>query len=169
MKSLQTFAVIIPSLLHVQEATDNFSSILHKVGWVISANRLDFAANGDSIDYYCTVLHGVHKSTASIVHPLSVITPPHTRSKPISDFIHKDYNSETYSVSFARQYLHQYSDDKLIAVDPMPSPPPRSLYFSRRMYDLIPVDSAGAPTLGCGVYNCNHLFPPLAPTEDGTW
>ncbi|KAL7504453.1 hypothetical protein ACHAXN_002097, partial [Cyclotella atomus] len=150
-KSLQAFMIIIPSVLHVEEVSDRFGTSLHRDGWVLTANRLDFANCGDSIDDYCTAITGVRKSTASVVEPIAVISPPTAWPNPIASYIYDKYNDQCYSLSFAREYIEQYSARTIL------------------IYDLVPTDEVGSPTVGCGVFDTNHLFPPIAISTGGTF
>lgn len=161
--------ILIPSTLHIKEASSKFTSWLQRSGWIMSQHHVAFASFGDSVDDYCTAIFGVHQCTNSVVTPMSIIEPPPIRSKPVANYIHDAYHNQSYSISFARRYIEQYSDDSLVAVDPMPTPSHATNQHSKRLYDLVPTASVGLPTLGCGVYDTGHLFPPSVSSTDGTF
>ena len=166
-RGLQTFAFLIPSIFDFDAVTSRFCTTVETDGWVIHTQSIDFAAFGDSIDDYCGVILGVHRSTAPTVAPICLHTPPVRRSKPIKDFIHTAFNESNYAVSFTRQLIDQYSpDDALIAVDVPASPPPRTRYHSVRKYNLLPRLDPSKHTVGAGVFDVDHLFPPVSVGSD---
>ena len=163
MRGLQLFVMLIPSLFHIEEASDKFLTTLRRHGWIINEQDIDFTNVGDSIDDRCQALLGVHCTAQSTVPPLTVLTPPVTEGcKPINEFIHKPFNDMTYVISFSRSSINQHSDSDLTAIDPIPAPPLRSQYMAKRLYDIIPKNDIGASTVGAGVYDTSHLFPPLS-------
>ena len=57
-------------------------------------------------------------------------------------------------------------DDNLVAVDPAAAPLPSSRYYATHLYDLLPSQHEHDTTIGAGVFDTNHLFPPLSPHND---
>ena len=166
-KGLQIFVFFIPSIFDPSSVSSKFCSTVEADGWILHTQCVDFAVFGDSIDDYCGIILGVHRSTSATVPPLTLLTPPVRRCQPISDFVHEEFNTSSFSVSFSRPFISQYSpDDHLIATDPLPSPARRTSYFSKRKYNLLPRDDPSKHSIGAGVYDVNHLFPPLCEVSD---
>jgi hypothetical protein len=167
VKGLQVFAILIPSVFQAEEVSDAFCSILTKDGWILHTNEVDYPSFGDSIDDRCSVILGVHQSAQANAQPITLITPPSSVPKPIADFILEQFNDTCYAVSFSKSSIEQYPSGTLRAVDPLPTPLPRSNHFSSRLYDLVPSnDIITHTTIGTGVYDTAHLLPPLAKAND---
>jgi hypothetical protein len=165
-KGLQTFMVFVPSLFVVDTVSPSFRDTLRLDGWVLNIIRVNFADFGDSIDDYSTVIFGAHSSTQSTTTPISILQPPKVKPQPISSFIHEKFNDATYAVSFARDSLDEYSDNDIVATDPQPSKLPSSRDYSLRLYDLLSSSKPSGLSLGAGVYDIDHLFPPLEQDND---
>ncbi|KAL3787769.1 LOW QUALITY PROTEIN: hypothetical protein HJC23_009820, partial [Cyclotella cryptica] len=164
---LQLFCLLTPSKLEGIHIPSSFHETLKQDLWITSTTSLQFPTFGDSIDDTATALLGVHRSTQSSVDALYINTPPQARCRTIHDLIHTPFNESTYAVSFARSHMNRMSaNDTLVAIDPVPVPPPTSRYHSTRLYNLLPVKCEHDTTIGAGVFDTSHLFPPLDPQND---
>eukprot|EP00956_Cyclotella_meneghiniana_P008386 scaffold11286_cov51-Cyclotella_meneghiniana.AAC.2 len=159
----------IPSIFQASDVTSAFISKLQRDNWVLSTHEFLFATYGDSVDDKCTVIYGVHASTASVTKPMNPISAPILRPKPIVDYIHEDFNKSNFAVCFGRQHIDQYSDGNMTARDPMPTPSPTSTHFSSRLYDIIDKGSPAESSIGTGEYDVNHLFPPISEDNENTF
>ncbi|KAL3802962.1 hypothetical protein HJC23_011585, partial [Cyclotella cryptica] len=164
---LQLFCLLTPSKLEGIHIPSSFHETLKQDLWITSTTSLQFPTFGDSIDDTATALLGVHRSTQSSVDALYINTPPQARCRTIHDLIHTPFNESHYAVSFARSHMNRMSaNDTLVAIDPVPVPPPTSRYHSTRLYNLLPVKCEHDTTIGAGVFDTSHLFPPLDPQND---
>ena len=130
LKGLQVIVMCIPSLFQASDVTSLFTSKLQRNNWVLTTHDFYYASYGDLVDDKCTVIYGVHASTASIVSRMNPASTPILRPKPISNFLHEEFNDSNFAVCFGRQYIDQYSENKMMARDPMPTP----LYLQRRIF-----------------------------------
>eukprot|EP00956_Cyclotella_meneghiniana_P028882 scaffold68484_cov41-Cyclotella_meneghiniana.AAC.4 len=163
-KGLQIFIMCIPSIFQPSIVSTQFVSALERVHWKTSTYVYHYSSYGDSIDDNCAVIYGVHSSVTSVVTPITQLSSPIIRPKPISDYIHENFNKVNYAVCFGRQHIDQYSDNNLTARDPMPTPSPPTPYFSTRLYDIIDKASPAQSSIGTGVYDTKDIFPPV--TQD---
>ncbi|KAL3785603.1 hypothetical protein HJC23_004751 [Cyclotella cryptica] len=158
---LQLFCLLTPSKLEGIHIPSSFHETLKQDLWITSTTSLQFPTFGDSIDNTATALLGVHRSTQSSVDALYINTPPQARCRTIHDFIHTPFNESTYA------HMNRMSDnDTLVAINPVPVPPPTSRYHSTCLYNLLPVKCEHDTTIGAGVFDTSHLFPPLDPQND---
>eukprot|EP01082_Thalassiosira_pseudonana_P008343 g7453.t1 g7453 contig24:661092-664348(-) len=140
-----------------------FIRTLNDDKWRLSECNSHLSAFGDSINDDVRVLFGVHRCTAPTVEPLSLITPPHIQCRPISDFIHDKFQHSSYAISFAKDSINFVDDtSRFTAVLPKSPSIPTSAQTSRRLYDLVLKSDTTNIVSGCGVFDTNHLFPPLS-------
>eukprot|EP00956_Cyclotella_meneghiniana_P032499 scaffold89719_cov47-Cyclotella_meneghiniana.AAC.1 len=168
-KGLQIIVMIIPSIFQASTVSTQFLSTLGSANWVLSTHEYHYSSYGDSVDDKCTVIYGVHASVTSIATPILPLSSPIIRPKPVSDYIHEDFNKANFAVCFGRQFIDQFTDNNLMARDPMPSPLPATTYYSSRLYDIIDKASPAQSSIGTGVYDTGHLFPPVSQDNDNTF
>jgi hypothetical protein len=135
--------------------------------WRLSEYNSHLSAFGDSISDNVCVLLGVHRCTAPTVEPLSPITPPHIHCRPVSDFIHDKFQHSSYAISFAKDSINFVDDTSRFTVSrPKSSSIPTLAQTSRRLYDLVLKSDTTNIVSGCGLFDTNHLFPPLSRPSD---
>ena len=131
-RGLQTVVIIVPSLFQVNTVSKEFQSLLIKDDWALSTRLLDFPLFGDSIDDSTTVVLGVHRTAQSSTAELAIASSPKQRCRPISDFIHDEFNKSNYAVSFSKADIPRFSSPNgLIAAEPQPTNSPCSLDRSK--------------------------------------
>eukprot|EP00970_Alexandrium_tamarense_P010232 scaffold2050_cov108-Alexandrium_tamarense.AAC.4 len=70
---------------------------------------------------------------------------------------------QLYAISFAKDSINFVDDaSRFTAVLPKSSSIPTSAQTSRRLYDLVLKSDTTNIVSGCGVFDTNHLFPPLS-------
>ena len=101
---------------HIHDATPAkllklFSNKLQSDGWLLTMVNVSFPDFGDAIDGNANILLGIHSAVCDAPKPLNVATPPFASGGRIDDFILKEFNKETYMVSWGRDTPFFASDD----------------------------------------------------------
>jgi hypothetical protein len=91
--------------------------------WKVFSRDVSFVKIGDSIANSCTIITIVHLSSANIVEPLNLKTPPTVKPQPIAAYIWEPFNRPEHSVGNAREDVNFNKDKltKMVASDPTPA------------------------------------------------
>ncbi|EED86349.1 predicted protein, partial [Thalassiosira pseudonana CCMP1335] len=102
---------------------------------------------------------------------LAVIVHPSCDNSTFKQFIRTlnddKWRLSDYAISFAKDSINFVDDaSRFTAVLPKSSSIPTSAQTSRRLYDLVLKSDTTNIVSGCGVFDTNHLFPPLSRPSD---
>ncbi len=164
LQLIQSLAVIVAIVIpdHDGCSIRSFVRGLTTSQWKVSSRDVLFVKIGNSIANLCTIITAVHLSSANIVEPLNLKTPPTVTPRPIAAYIWEPFNRPKHSVGYAREDADFNKDEstKMVASDPKPANsvgPPHVVI----KYTLHPAGGDTNILAGSSVLLTNGLYLPL--------
>jgi hypothetical protein len=104
LRLIQSLLVIVAIVMpdHDGRSVKSFVWGLSTANWKVSSRDVSYTKIGNSIVDSCTVIIAVHLSSASVVEPLVLKTPPAVCPTPIASYLWEPFNRPEHSLCFGR-------------------------------------------------------------------
>ncbi len=93
-------AIVMPD--HDGRSVKSFVSGLSTAHWTVSSRDISYTEIGDSIVDSCGIIIAIHSSSASVIKPLILKTPPAVQPRPIASYLWELFNRPEHSLCLGR-------------------------------------------------------------------
>ncbi len=135
---------------------------LWAANWKVSSRDVSYTKIDDPIVDLYTVIIAVHLSSASVIEPLVLKTPPAVCLTPIASYLWEPFNQPEHSLCFGRNDNDFIKDEAMRMIVSMPKQAELdSITPIVILYHLHCVDDDASILAGSGVLSLSSLCPPF--------
>ncbi len=164
LRIIQSLSIIVAFVIpdHDGRSVKSFVRGLSAAKWKVSSRDVSYTKICDPIVDSCTVIIAIHSSSASVVKPLILKTPPAVCPTPIGSYLWEPFNQPEHSLCFGRDDNNFNKDEAMQMIVSVPKQAELdSITPIVILYHLHCADGDASILSGSGILSSLSLCPPF--------
>jgi hypothetical protein len=153
-------AIVMPD--HDDRSVQSFIRGLSTAHWKVSLQDISYPEIGDFIIDSCRIIIAIHSSSAPVVEPIVLKTPPAVQPRPIASYLWEPFNRPEHSLCFGRDDSNFNKDkaSRMMISTPKPAESGGTTLITI-LYHLHRADADATILDGSSVLSQSSLCPPF--------